>query len=304
MRRHLIAFVCCLLCAMSVQAVDLAEIRARGELRHLGIRYANFVTGSGDGFDVELVRGFAEHLGVRYTLVYSDFSAVIRDLLGKEVVRENAVLRLEGDYPVRGDMIAAGFTVLPWREEVLLFSAPTFPSQVLLVARTDSELSPIEARAAPGVGAVADALAEVHADITATKALIGNRSLLVMEGTVLDPDNYGLSGDVLDLRVYTRSSNLNEMVPALLEHDAELTLLDVPDLILDLHKWAGRIKILGPVSEQQLMAAAFSTDSPQLRAAFDDYLRELKRDGRFDTLVDRYYPGIRRYFPEFFASYN
>ncbi len=304
MRRHLIAFVCCLLCAMSVQAVDLAEIRARGELRHLGIRYANFVTGSGDGFDVELVRGFAEHLGVRYTLVYSDFYAVIRDLLGKEVVRENAVLRLEGDYPVRGDMIAAGFTVLPWREEVLLFSAPTFPSQVLLVARTDSELSPIEVRAAPGVGAVADALAEVDADIKATKALIGNRSLLVMEGTVLDPDNYGLSGDVLDLRVYTRSSNLNEMVPALLEHDAELTLLDVPDVILDLRKWAGRIKILGPVSEQQLMAAAFSTDSPQLRAAFDDYLRELKRDGRYDTLVDRYYPGIRRYFPEFFASYN
>lgn len=304
MRRHLIAFVCCLLCAMSVQAVDLAEIRARGELRHLGIRYANFVTGSGDGFDVELVRGFAEHLGVRYTLVYSDFYAVIRDLLGKEVVRENAVLRLEGDYPVRGDMIAAGFTVLPWREEVLLFSAPTFPSQVLLVARTDSELSPIEVRAAPGVGAVADALAEVDADITATKALIGNRSLLVMEGTVLDPDNYGLSGDVLDLRVYTRSSNLNEMVPALLEHDAELTLLDVPDVILDLRKWAGRIKILGPVSEQQLMAAAFSADSPQLRAAFDDYLRELKRDGRYDTLVDRYYPGIRRYFPEFFASYN
>ena len=134
--------------------------------------------------------------------------------------------------------------------------------------------------------------------------MIGNRSLLVMEGTVLDPDNYGLSGDVLDLRVYTRSSNLNEMVPALLEHDAELTLLDVPDVILDLRKWAGRIKILGPVSEQQLMAAAFSTDSPQLRAAFDDYLRELKRDGRYDTLVDRYYPGIRRYFPEFFASYN
>ena len=116
MRRHLTAFLCCLLCALSVQAADLAEIRARGELRHLGVRFANFVTGSGDGFDVELVRGFAEHLGVRYTLVYSDFYVVMRDLLGKEVVRENGVVRLEGDYTVKGDMIAAGFTVLPWRE--------------------------------------------------------------------------------------------------------------------------------------------------------------------------------------------
>ena len=304
MRRHLTAFLCCLLCAMSVQAVDLPEIRARGELRHLGIRYANFVTGSGDGFDVELVRGFAEHLGVRYTLVYSDFYAVMRDLLGKEVVRENGTVRLEGDYPVRGDMIAAGFTVLPWREQVLLFSAPTFPSQVLLVARTDSKLSPIKARAASGGDEVADAVADVRADIEATKALIGNRSLLVMEGTCLDPSNYGLSGKGFDLRAYTRSSNPNEMVPALLEHDAELTLLDVADVILDLRKWAGRIKVLGPVSEQQLLGAAFSTESPQLRAAFDDYLRELKRDGRYDALVDQYYPGIRRYFPAFFARYD
>ncbi len=65
-----------------------------------------------------------------------------------------------------------------------------------------------------------------------------------------------------------------------------------------------RIKVLGPVSEQQLLAAAFSPDSPQLRAAFDDYLRELKRDGRYDALVDHYYPGIRRYFPAFFAGYE
>jgi len=134
MRRHLTAFLCCLLCALSVQAEDLPEIRARGELRHLGIRYANFVTGSGDGFDVELVRGFAEHLGV--------------------------------------------------------------------------------------------------------------------------------------------------------------------------HKWARRIKVLGRVPEQQLLAAAFSKDSPPLRAAFDDYRRELKRDARYDLLVDHYYPGIRRYFPAFFASYG
>ena len=41
------------------KAAALNEIKARGELRHLGIRYANFVTGDGDGFDVELMQGFA-----------------------------------------------------------------------------------------------------------------------------------------------------------------------------------------------------------------------------------------------------
>ena len=43
---------------------DLAEIKARGEIRHLGISYANFVTGAGDGFEVELVQGYARHIGV------------------------------------------------------------------------------------------------------------------------------------------------------------------------------------------------------------------------------------------------
>lgn len=289
LRRLLILLLGCLL-ALPAVAADLAEIKARGELRHLGIRYANFVTGSGDGFDVELVQGFAAHLGVRYTLVYSDFYSVIRDLLGREVVRGPDGVTLAGEFPVRGDMIAAGFTVLPWRDAVLLFSQPTFPSQVLLVARAQSPMQPI-----PG----SDTL---DADVRATKALIGTNSLLVMKGTCLDPANYGLEGVGLDLRAYTRSTNLNEMVPALLNGEAELTLLDVPDAILDLRKWAGRIKVIGPISDHQQLAAAFPREAPALRDAFDAYLRQLQADGRYDALVDKYYPGIRRYFPEFFAS--
>ena len=50
-------------------AGDLAELKERGVLRHLGIPYANFVTGSGDGMEVELTRKFAEHLGVKCEFV-------------------------------------------------------------------------------------------------------------------------------------------------------------------------------------------------------------------------------------------
>lgn len=271
-------------------AADLQEIQARGELRHLGIRYANFVTGAGDGFDVELAQGFARHIGVKYTLVYSDFYNVIRDLLGKDVVRKGAEVSLAGNFPVRGDMIATGFTVLPWREAVLLYSKPTFPSQVLLVARADSKLRPI-----PGSP-------DLLKDIRETKALIGKNSLLAMERTCLDPSNYGLKGVGIDLKLYAKSTNLNEMVPALINKEAELTLLDVPDAILDLKKWAGQIKVLGPVSEHQDLAAAFPKDAPALRDAFDEYLARIKADGTYDKLVDKYYPGIRRYFPGFFAK--
>lgn len=269
-------------------AADLDEIKARGELRHLGIRYANFVTGSGDGFDVEIMQGFARRLGVQYKLVYSDFYNVIRDLLGREVVRHAGEVSLTGEFPIKGDVIATGFTVLPWREQILTYSDATFPSQVLLVAPSESSVQPIKEGAT------------LSDDIKETKQLIGSKSLLVMERTCLDPANYGLTGVGVDLKAYTKSANLNEMVPALLNGEAQLTLLDVPDVMLDMRKWAGQIKVLGPVSERQTLAAAFPKDAVKLREAFDAYLRDIKADGTYNRLVDKYYPGVRRYFPDFF----
>ena len=271
-------------------ATDLADIKARGELRHLGIRYANFVTGAGDGFDVELAQGFAKHIGVKYTLVYTDFYSVVRDLLGKNVQITDGNVELVGDFPIKGDMIATGFTYLPWREKILLWSEPTFPSQVGLIARADSDLSPV-----PDTGSLAK-------DITQTKALIGKQSVLAMEKTCLDPANYGLKNTGYDIRLYTRSSNINEMVPALLNKEADLSLLDVPDLMLDMPKWPGKFKVIGPISEDQILAAAFPKDSPHLRDAFNEYLRKIKADGTYDKLVDKYYPAIRQYFPDFFKK--
>jgi len=290
MRKTLLTCLACLLAIGAGPALaDLKEIRERGELRHLGIRYANFVTADGAGLDVELVQGFARHLGVKYSLVQSNFYDIIRDLLGRDVVRKGADVSLAGSYPVRGDMIATGFTVLPWREKVLLYSAPTFPSQVILVARAESAHKPVP----PG--------ASLGAEIAKTRRVLGRNSLLVMERTCLDPANYDLKGKGIDLKAYTLNTNLDEMVPALLRGDAEFTLLDIPDAVIDLQRWAGRIKVIGPISEHQELAAAFPKDSPDLRAAFDAYLRQVRADGSYDRLVNKYYPGIRRYFPEFFA---
>lgn len=73
-------------------AQDLAEIKARGVLRHLGTPYANFVTGGGGGLDVEIIELFAQHLGVRYEFVPTDWINMFQDLIG-----------VEGKHPIRGD---------------------------------------------------------------------------------------------------------------------------------------------------------------------------------------------------------
>ncbi len=294
-KRFFLASLCGAMACLFVTsswAADLAEIKHRGEIRHIGIRYANFVTGAGDGLDVELMQGFAKRIGVSYKLVYSDFYSVIRDLLGKDVVRENGRVTLAGDYPIKGDVISTGFTVLPSRAEILLYSEPTLPSQVLLVAPAESDLQPIKDGA------------DLAADIANTRKAIGSKSVLVMEHTCLDPTNYGLANVGIDLKTYNKSANLNEMVPAMLNKEAELTLLDVPDAILDLRKWAGKIKILGPISERQTLATAFPKDAPALRDEFNAYLSDIKASGVYDRLVDKYYPGIRQFFPEYFAKTN
>ena len=95
----------------------------------------------------------------------------------EEIRARGESVTLEGSFPVKADMIATGFTMLPWREKVLLFSELTFPSQVLLVARADS---PQRLIAESG---------SLSRDIGTTKALIGKKSLLVMERTCLDPSS-------------------------------------------------------------------------------------------------------------------
>jgi hypothetical protein len=271
-------------------ALDLPEIKAKGEIRHLGIPYANFVTGAGDGFDVELMQGFAKHIDVKYVLVYTDFYSVVKDLLGKNVSINNGKSSLDGNFPIKGDVISAGFTYLPWREQILLFSEPTFPSQVVLIARADNPIKPITSSK------------NLLNDVDETKKLIGQKSLLVMERTCLDPANYGLKGTGYNIVPYVKSANINEIVPALINKDADLSLLDVPDLLLDLRKWPGKFKVLGPISEHQVLATAFPKNAPILRDEFNLYLKKIKSNGTYDLLVDKYYPGIRNYFPNFFAK--
>ena len=106
--------VCLAVMGMSGHAAnfDLAQVRESGVLRHLGVRYANFVTGAGDGLDVELMRGFATDLGVRYEFVPTTWEGVFGDLTGTQARRHGDGAERFGKAPVRGDVVANGMTVL------------------------------------------------------------------------------------------------------------------------------------------------------------------------------------------------
>ena len=270
----------------SVLGDDLPEIKKRGVICHLGVPYANFVTGSGDGLDVELVKLFARHLGVEYKYIQTSWNDVIADLTGKRVKSRGDDVEILGVCPVRGDIIANGLTILPWREKVVVFSTPTFPTQVWLVTYADSPIKPIKPSG------------DISKDIAAVKALLKGHYVLGITNTCLDPSLYGLEEAGAEIRLF--SGNLNELAPAVINGDAEATLLDVADALIALGKWSGKIKVIGPVSPMQNMGYAFAQTSPLLRDSFNRFFEQCKKDGTYERLVSKYYPTVFRYYSEFF----
>ncbi len=269
-------------------ARDLDTIRKDGVLRHIGIPYANFVTGGGDGMDVELVQRFAEKLGVRYEFVPSDWSSAIGDLTGRAVRVRGKDVEVLAEVPVKGDLIANGMTILPWRQKVVDFSSPVFPTQVWVIARADSAVRPIRPTG------------NLEEDIDLVKRLFRKRSLLAAENTCLDPALYDLDRTGAEILLFP--GRLDELAPALMRKKAELSLLDVPDALIALEKWPGQIKVIGPLTGKQEMAVAFRKDSPRLREAFNAFLVESRGNGFYDRLVQKYYPYVFNYYPEFFRK--
>lgn len=267
---------------------DLDEIKKSGELRHLGIPYANFVTGLGDGLDVELMRGFAQYLGVKYVYIPSSWNKVFGDLTGQNVKYEDSKVKYLDKVQIKGDVIANGLTIIPWREEVVNFSTPTFPSSVWVIAKSDSSVNPITPSN------------KISTDIENVKDILKNKTVLTKPNTCLDGRLYGLEQNATKILIHKNSKKIIEMVPAVIKDETEFTLLDVPDALIALDKWSGEIKVIGPVSQEQLMGVAFRKESPKLLEEFNNYFKEIKDNGTYKEIVNRYYPSIFYYYESFF----
>lgn len=286
-RKTLGWFFCILLFGTAAAASDdLADIRARGVLRHLGVPYANFITGAGDGFSVDMAKMFAAHLGVRYEYVETDWDTVISDLVGHKIKPVGGDVELGEAVAVRGDMIANGLTIIPWRAKAIRYSAPTFPTQIWLVVRSDSPIHPITPSG------------DLKKDVAAVRKLLRGRKVLGKSSTCLDPTLYDIAATGATSHLFEGS--LNDMAGALMQGEADATLLDVPDALVALRKWPGKIKVVGPLSPMQNMAVAFRPESPMLRQEFEIFLEEIKANGLYRRLVEKYYPLSLSYFPEFF----
>ncbi|MCK5295773.1 MAG: amino acid ABC transporter substrate-binding protein [Alphaproteobacteria bacterium] len=265
---------------------DLADIKEKGVLRHLGVPYANFITGSGDGLSVEVMQLFSKRIGVKYEYVKTSWGTVINDLVGKKIKSIGEDVKILGETPIRGDVINNGLTILPWRQKVVDYSIPTFPSQVWLITRADSILKPIKPSG------------DINRDIKSVKAMLSGKTVLGKVGTCLDPALYHL--EEVGAKTASFGGNLNDLAPAIISNAADAAILDVPDALVALEKWSGQILVLGPVSKPQMMGVGFRKSSPNLRKEFNRFLSEIWKNGTYIKLVKKYYPAVFDYYPEFF----
>lgn len=285
LRRFATCSAIALSCAVVVSsaAADLKAIREIGMIRHLGVPYANFVTGDGDGLDTEIIKLYAEEIGVTYKYIKSSWATVISDVSGKEVLPKGDEVDIIGESEVTGDIIGNGLTFLPWRAKVIDYSLPYFPTAIWVVARADSDLKPIPPSD------------DIKSDVEATKALLMGREVLGVRNTCVDPKLYDLK-EVTSR--YKENIGLNDLAPAVIKGDAALCILDVPDTLVALEKYPGMIKVLGPITEKQYMAFGISKDSPELLASFNAFLAKLQKNGKLRELIVNYYPMITYYFPK------
>ncbi len=286
-QKFICIFFLVLAVALPAGAEDLDTVLQAGTLKHLGIPYANFVTPDKKGLDVDLMHAFADYLGVRYKFIESTWSTIIPELTGKQIRVSGDAVTITGNTKKKGNVISTGFTVLPWRKKIVSFSQQTFPSGIWLIARSDSRLTPIKPTG------------NITNDIKMVKRELAGMSILGLRGSCLAPSLYGIDKTGAKLRFFSPKNNLEEMIPSIIAHNADATLIDVPVALIALTRWPGKIKVIGPVSQPQEMACAFAQNSPKLKEKFNLFFHQFKKNGQYRKLVEKYYPSVFTYYPDF-----
>ena len=267
-------------------SISLTEIRARGELHHLGVPYAHFANNDADGLDCVLIRRFAAYLGVTYKFIPTNWKDAIPDLIGMRPTPSGI------DQPVttiRGDILANGLSMIPERREYVIFSKPTFTTQIWLLAKPDADIVPILPTG------------NVEKDIKMTLAKTTGKTVFGIKDICIDvnlfPKLLEKAHTAINIPLHTLAQPIS-----FLKSSYDIFLMESPSALMALGMWPYSFKIIGPVAKQQNMGVAFAPDSLELRDEFNRFYTALWKSGEYQKLVNSYYPNSFQYFKKFFTK--
>ncbi|MFO8049366.1 MAG: membrane-bound lytic murein transglycosylase MltF [Desulfosudaceae bacterium] len=231
----------------------LEKIRKRGYLIALTANNAN---------SYYIYRGAA--MGFEYDLLqaFADFLEV-----GLEVKTPGWSRLLDLVNTGRGDIIAAGMTATKARREKVDFSNGYLPvQQQVIVHKFNYAIN--------------------------TMADLAGRTIHVRQGTSYQDRLESLQQEGLEITI-TLHEDLptEELIQRVADKTIEVTIADSNIALLN-RRYYPDIKIAFPISEKQSLAWAVGRGDNDLRAEINRFFNEIKRDGTFGKLYEKYYLGV------------
>ncbi|MGA1577996.1 MAG: ABC transporter permease subunit [Steroidobacteraceae bacterium] len=227
-----------------------------------GFPYGAIQDGEFAGFDIELARRFAASQGKQAEFLQMDFGGLIAAQVAGKV-----------------DMLVTGMFITPERKERIDFSDPYYNTEIRVFAlKQNMGARPAAAPGKPKLTSIGD----IHGrrvgvvlgsaqDVYLRKAYPTAEVLQFDHGADLI---LGLTTDRIDMAVADR-----DFVRENVATQAQLGVLDEPLFASE-------------------VAAGFSKSNPALRADFNAFLANIRADGTYQDMVDRWFKRGERVMPE------
>jgi polar amino acid transport system substrate-binding protein len=204
------------------------------------------------GFDIEFATHIARKLGKKLVVVDMEFGAMIPSLIAGKV-----------------DMIGAGLSITEERAKSVLFSEPYYLGGLAAIVKGD-----------PGKGA--ETMAE-HKGLLKAVGDIADKRIGVLLGSIHDAyatKNYP-KAEVLEYQ------NVSDMLFALNSDKVDVVFMDQLSL-KDIFSKNPELGVLEEALFTVLIAAGFNKENSALREQFNAFLKEIKSNGTYQDMVDRY----------------
>jgi membrane-bound lytic murein transglycosylase MltF len=249
----------------SSELARIAELRANGGLRALtsvkaGI-YLEENDGSISGFHYGLLESFSRWMEVDLIVdINPRFSAYFeRDGILPPEVLDGSVEAYVPDAIEDYDVLAANFTILPWRENILRM-VPLYPARVMLMIRSDS-----------GISEPADLAGK---RVVTRQSTSYERILLELR------EQQGIDFEI--------KYSEQDFPDVLLANEADAAAVDSEVAILNIRDRRD-LSISVELSEAQLIGWAFNPEDPILAGLFQRFISQSYREGLGDQLWYREY---------------
>ncbi len=254
-----------------ILGIDLQQIKERGELRALTIHSPSsyfLYKGKSMGFEYDLLKNFANHIGVDFKIV------IVEDI-------DDMIPMLQSG---KGDIIAHGLTITKDRAKLVSFTDHYNVTNQVLVQRKPHKWWQMRQ------DDIDDALVK---DVV---ELIGKKVSIRKETSYYDRLENLMHeiGDTIYIDIINGEFSTEEIIKKVSDGEIDYTIAD--KYIAEINKsYYSNIDVSTKISLSQRIAWAVRKDSPELKKAINEWLKSIKKQSFYNVTYTKYFKNKRQF---------